>query len=161
SGPRGRELLHGLLSAGPAPGMLKEHLPVAAAISTAPLVSGNRAQLIEDGPAIEQAIVDAVAAAKNHINIETYIISDDAAGQRFADLLVRKRAQHIAVNLIYDGLASRATSDAFFDRLRRSGVRLLEFNPINPFTARRSWAPINRYHRKVFIVDGSVPIIGR
>lgn len=156
----GHELLQRLLAAGPAPGMLKEHLPVAAAISKAPLAAGNRAMLLTSGPAIERAILDAIANAKDNIDIETYIIADDDAGRRLADLLVRKRAEHVAVNLIYDGLASRDTPPAYFERLRQAGVRTLEFNPINPLAARAAWSPNRRDHRKVFIVDGSVAILG-
>jgi cardiolipin synthase len=37
---------------------------------------------------------------------------------------------------------------------------VLEFNPINPLRARDGWRPNHRDHRKVFIVDGAVAIIG-
>jgi len=160
SDERQRAVLRELLSAGPAPGMLARQLPVAAAISPAPLVLGNRVTLLADGHAIERAIRDAVSGAKDHIDIETYILADDAVGREFADLLIRKRAEHVAVNLIYDGLASRGTSNAFFERLRNAGVHLLEFNPIDPFGTRVRWSPNARDHRKVFIADGSVAIIG-
>jgi cardiolipin synthase A/B len=160
SDERKHAVLRELLSAGPAPGMLAQQLPVAAAISPAPLVLGNRVTLLADGHAIEQAIRDAVTGAKDHIDIETYILADDAVGREFADLLIRKRAEHVAVNLIYDGLASRGTSNAFFARLRHAGVHLLEFNPIDPFGTRVKWSPNARDHRKVFIADGSVAIIG-
>jgi cardiolipin synthase len=155
-----RAVLQELLSEGTSPGMLARQLPVAAAISPAPLVLGNRVTLLPGGHAIEQAILDAVSSASNHIDIETYILADDDVGRRFADLLIKKRAAHVAVNLIYDGLASRNTSKAFFDRLRDAGVHLLEFNPINPFATRVEWAPNTRDHRKVFIADGRVAIIG-
>src|SRR5438105_408916 len=149
-----------LANAAASSGMLQDHLPVAAAISTAPLVAGNRTTLLHEGRAIEQAVLSAIASATSSINIESYIIADDAAGHRFADLLIRKRAEHVAINIIYDGLASRGTSEAFFDRLRAVGIRLLAFKPINPFVARVAWAPNIRDHRKVFIVDGSIAIIG-
>lgn len=157
---RQHAVLRELLSAGPAPGMLAQQLRVAAAISPAPLVLGNRVTLLADGPAIERAIREAVSGARDHIDIETYILADDAVGREFADLLIRKRAEHVAVNLTYDGLASRGTSNAFFERLRSAGVHLLEFNPIDPFGTRVKWSPSARDHRKVFIADGYVAIIG-
>jgi cardiolipin synthase len=157
---RRQALLQQLLDAGPAPGMLARHLPVAAAISTAPLVEGNRVTLLEDGPAIEAAIREIVAGAKKHVNVETYILADDEVGRRFADLLVRKCVEHVPVTLMYDSFASRYTPKPFFDRLRNAGVRVLETNPINPFNARLHWMPNHRDHRKIFIVDGAVAIIG-
>ncbi|MGH6740651.1 MAG: hypothetical protein ACREDY_16770, partial [Bradyrhizobium sp.] len=72
-----RAVLRKLLSEGPAPGMLARQLPVAAAISAAPLVLGNRVTLLPDGHAIERAIREAVSGAKDHIDIETYILADD------------------------------------------------------------------------------------
>ncbi len=140
--------------------MLARQLPVAAAISAAPLVAGNRVTLLEDGPAIEAAILQIVANAKNHVNVETYILADDEVGRRFADLLVRKRAENVPVTLMYDSFASRNTPKSFFDRLRKAGVRALEFNPIDPLDARIRWMPNHRDHRKVFIVDGAVAILG-
>lgn len=160
SDQRRAALLRQLDSAGPAPGMLARQLPVAAAISTAPLVAGNRVTLLEDGPAIEAAILQIVANAKNHVNVETYILADDEVGRRFADLLVRKRAENVPVTLMYDSFASRNTPKSFFDRLRKAGVRVLEFNPIDPLDARIRWMPNHRDHRKVFIVDGAVAILG-
>jgi cardiolipin synthase A/B len=157
---RRHAVLEKLLSEGPAPGMLARQLPVAAAISPAPLVLGNRVALLSDGHAIERAIREAVSGARDHIDIETYILADDDVGRRFADLLIRKRAEHVALNLIYDGLASRGTSNAYFERLRRAGVHVLEFNPVDPFGTRVKWSPNARDHRKVFIVDGSVAILG-
>lgn len=160
SDERQHAVLQKLLSEGPAPSMLARQLPVAAAISPAPFVLGNRVTLLPDGHAIERAIRDAVRGAKDHIDIETYILADDAVGREFADLLIRKRFEHVDVNLIYDGLASRATSSAYFDRLRNAGVHLVEFNPINPFGTRVKWSPNTRDHRKMFIADSSVALIG-
>jgi cardiolipin synthase A/B len=154
------ERLAPLMFAGGDANMLARHLPVAAAISPAPLVDGNHVTLLQDGPDIEHAILDAVASARNHVNVETYILADDEVGRRFADALVRKRAEHVPVTLMYDSFASRGTPRAFFERLRRAGVRVLQFNPIDPFAARIVWRPNHRDHRKVFIADGSVAIIG-
>jgi cardiolipin synthase A/B len=153
-------LLQLLLREGAAPGMLARHLPVAAAISTAPLVDGNRVTLLQDGPAIESAILQIVAGARKQVNVETYILADDEVGRRFADLLVRKCGEHVPVTLMYDSFASRKTPKSFFDRLRDAGARVLETNPINPFDARLQWRPNHRDHRKIFIVDGAVAIIG-
>src|SRR5438552_3940713 len=115
---RQRETLRELAVPHSEPGMLVQHLAVSAVISSAPIVAGNRLTIIEDGSAIEDAILDAVAAARNHVNIETYTLADDEVGRRFADLLIRKRGEGVSVVLMYDSFASFGTSRAFFDRLR-------------------------------------------
>ena len=94
-----------------------------------PLVVGNKVTLLQDGPATYQAMFAAIRKAKDHINVESYIIDDDEVGQQFADLLLERQAQGVQVNLIYDSLGAFGTPKAFFDRLRQAGVQVLEFNP--------------------------------
>ena len=96
----------------------------------------------------------------DHVNLEFYTIEEDATGKRLAELLIRKRAEGLAVNLIYDAVGSLETPREYFDRLREAGVKVLEFNPVNPLKARRGWRLNNRDHRKMVIVDGSVAFTG-
>ncbi len=93
--------------------------------------------------------------------METYIIEDDEVGKRFVDVLIKKRAQGVQVNFIYDSVGSINTSKAFFQRLTDSGIRVLEFNPINPLTAKSGWDVNQRDHRKLLIVDGKTRISWR
>jgi cardiolipin synthase len=66
----------------------------------------------------------------------------------------------VQVNIIYDSLGSLRSSGSFFRRLRKGGVNVLEFSPLNPFRARGLWHPIYRDHRKVLIVDGKTAVTG-
>lgn len=157
---RDREVLQQLVRAHADRTLLARELPVAAAISSVPLTTGNRVTLIEDGPDIEEAIRQAIAGARDHVNVETYILADDEVGQRFADLLVRKRREGVPVAVMYDSFASFGTPKAFFDRLRHAGIEVLEFNPLDPLRARAAWSPNRRDHRKLFIVDGTTAILG-
>lgn len=97
-----------------------------------PLVLGNRLTLLQDGPATYAAMFAAIDAAKDHINLESYIIDDDEVGRQFADRLIERQAQGIQVNMIYDSVGAISTSRAYFDRLKQAGIQVLEFNPINP-----------------------------
>ena len=58
-------------------------------ISGSPLVVGNKVVLLQDGPATYAAMFAAIAAAKDHINVESYIVEDGEVGQKFADLLLQ------------------------------------------------------------------------
>ena len=79
--------------------------------------------------------------AKDHINFETFIFSDDEVGRKFAGLLTRKQAEGVQVNLLYDAVGSISTPSAFFQGLRDAGVNVLEFNPINPLKIRKKLPP--------------------
>ena len=102
----------------------------------------------------------AITAARDHINMETYILDDDEIGQRFAQALIDKQHSGVQVNLIYDSAGTFGTSAAFFKRLADAGVRVLEYNPINPLLARKEWELNQRDHRKLLIVDGSTAFLG-
>ena len=41
-----------------------------------------------------------------------------------------------------------------------AGVRVLEFNPVNPAMARQEWELNERDHRKLLIVDGRTAFLG-
>jgi cardiolipin synthase A/B len=140
--------------------LLKRHIAAEEAVADSPLVLGNRVTLLQDGEATYQAMFTAIRAAKDHINVETYIFEDDETGHRFAHLLLRKQADGVQVSVIYDSVGSLNTPHAFFDILRDGGIQVLEFNPVNPLTAKRGWALNQRDHRKLLIVDGSTAFVG-
>jgi cardiolipin synthase len=140
--------------------ILERHMALVESISGSPLVAGNKVTLLIDGPATYEAMLKAIQNAKDHINFETYIFDDDEVGRQFADLLLKKQAEGIQVNLIYDSVGCLNTPSIFFQRLQDGGVQTLEFNPVNPLKVRRKWLLIHRDHRKILIVDGTVAFTG-
>jgi len=160
SAERSRAIIARLKENGDATNIFARHLALEAEIVGGPLVVGNSVGLLVDGPATYKAMFEAIESARDHINLETYIIEDDEIGKRFAELLIRKQGSGVQVNLIYDSVGAMDTPEAFFDRLKASGVNVLEFNPINPFLARRGWQVNLRDHRKLLIVDGRIAFVG-
>jgi len=140
--------------------IFERHLAIEEAVTGSPLTTGNQVLLLQDGPATYQAMFAAIMAARDHVNMETYILDDDEVGQRFAQALVTKQQQGVQVNLIRDSVGTSGTPAAFFQRLTDSGVRVLEFNPINPLLARKEWELNQRDHRKLLIVDGNTAFLG-
>lgn len=137
-----------------------KHLALEAAIVDNSLVVGNKVELLMDGPATYEAMFAAIDQAKDHINMETFIIEDDEIGQRFAKVLIAKQTSGVQVNLIYDSVGSMNTPATFFDALRASGINVLEYNPINPLVARKGWQVNQRDHRKLLIIDGQIAFVG-
>jgi cardiolipin synthase len=123
-----------------------------------PFLAGNRATLLVNGPASFAALKKAIRSARTRIDMESYEF-DDAAGGEFADVLLAARRRGVEVNLIYDAWGANDTSAALFERLRRGGVRVLEYNPLRP----NGRVPVEvnaRDHRKLLCVDGKVAITG-
>jgi cardiolipin synthase len=140
--------------------ILERYTAVVESVTESPLTKGNKVTLLIDGPATYAAMFEAIRNAKDHINLETYIIEDDEIGGKFTDLLLKKQAGGIQVNIIYDSAGSLTTPESFFKRLRDGGIRVVEFNPKNPFKAPGSWFLMHHDHRKILIADGKVAIIG-
>jgi cardiolipin synthase len=155
-----RKILLSLARGGEDSHIFDRHLALEAHIAGSPLVVGNKVLLMQDGPETYQRMLAAIGGATRHINMETYIIEDDEIGNRFADLLIAKQSQGVAVNLIYDSVGSIGTPTRFFKRLADAGIGLVEFNPVNPLTAGRHWEVNQRDHRKLLIVDGKVAFVG-
>ena len=160
SAQRSQQILDGLRSKGRPTDVLERHLALEQAISDSPLIAGNKVQLLQDGPSTYQAMLKAIEAARDHINMETYILEDDAVGQRFADALIKKQREGVQVNLIRDSVGTLGTPVEFFKRLGDAGIRLLEFNPVNPLTAKAGWDVNQRDHRKLLIADGKTVFLG-
>jgi cardiolipin synthase len=140
--------------------ILERHTKVVESVTESPLTKGNKVTLLADGQAAYAAMFKAMGNARDHINLESYIIEDDETGRKFADLLLQKQAEGIQVNIIYDSVGSFKTPESFFKRLRDGGIQVVAFNPVNPLNAPGEWSLTQRDHRKILIVDGKVAIIG-
>lgn len=140
--------------------IFERHLAQEEEVAGSPLLVGNRVVLLQDGPATFRAMLAAIRGARDHIHMETYIIEDDEVGRSFADALIEMQVAGVQVTLMYDSVGSLGTPATFFKRLVAAGVRVAEFNPINPLTAGPGWEVNQRDHRKMLVVDGRVAFVG-
>lgn len=140
--------------------VLEKQIALEQAVNGSPLSVGNKVTLLLDGAATYPAMLAAIRKARDHVNLESYIIEDDEIGRQFSDLLLEQQGKGVQVNLIYDSVGGFSTPKAFFDRLKAGGIEVLEFNPINPLAAKAPWMINNRDHRKLLIVDGRSAFLG-
>jgi len=140
--------------------ILERYTAVVESVTESPVTKGNKVTLLTNGQAAYAAMFKAIQNAKDHINLETFILEDDEVGRKFADLLLQKQAEGVQVNLIYDSLGSYSTHTVFFQRLRNEGIQAVEFNPVNPFKTHGHWLLAHPDHRKILIIDGKVAIAG-
>ncbi len=155
-----KRVLDRLKAAGEDTDIFERHLAFEQEIVGSPLSAGNKVTLLQDGPSTYQALYGAMAAAKNSIDMESYIIEDDEVGQRFATELKAAVARGVVVNLIYDSVGSIDTPKAYFDDLAAHGVNTLQFNPVDPRKAKAGWDVNQRDHRKLTVIDGRTAFVG-
>ena len=155
-----KAILDKLKAGGTPTSIFDRHLAVEQALAGNPLTTGNAVVLLEDGPATYKAMFAAIRGARDHIDMETYILEDDEIGRQFADALIEKQQQGVQVNLIHDAVGTLATPKEFFTRLSDAGIAVVNFNPVNPLKAKVGWDVNNRDHRKILIVDGETAFLG-
>ena len=118
-------------------------------------VGGNQARLLVDGPRTHRAMFEAIAAARDHVNIETYILDGGELAQKLAALLAEKVKSGVKVHVMYDSVGSIGAPKAYFQGLRDAGIAVCEFNPVQ-----RVETVNHRNHRKITVVDGRVAFTG-
>ncbi len=140
---------------------LQRQLAFQQALSESPLVSGNQVHLLRDGEQALPAMFDAMRSARDHINLEFFILDDVVChGTPLSELLLDRLRHGVRVNIIYDAWGSHATPTEMFDTLRSAGARIVAFNPVNPLVQRVAWSPNRRDHRKIIVVDGKIGFTG-
>ncbi len=162
SGPLSAEESRKALEEAGATTALRRHLAIEQIVSETPLVEGNYVQILENGRETFPAIFSAIEHARDHVNLEYYILENvESGGVKLSDLLIRKKKQGVAINIIYDSFGSSETGQEFFNSLKAAGISLLQYAPLNPLESRTGLHnPNERNHRKILVVDGSYGVVG-
>lgn len=99
-------------------------------------------------------MLDAIAAARESVRMESYIFNTGQPGDDFRESLVNAARRGVKVWLLVDALGSMETPDSYWDALRDAGGTFAWFNPLA--LDRLAF----RNHRKLLICDESVAFIG-
>jgi len=122
-------------------------------------VGTHRVALLKDGGQTFAAMLEAIAAARSTICLETYILVSDRTGTLFAEALAERARAGVEVSVLYDAWGSSVSAD-YLARLHAAGVRTLAYHPIR-FTSREALGRlVRRDHRKALVVDSRVGFTG-
>ena len=118
----------------------------------------NRVDIFTDGYEFICSLLYDIGKAQHHIHLDTYIFEDDALGYLVADALIDKAEQGVEIRVIYDDVGCWKVKDAFFERMRDTGIDVHAFMPVRfpAFTSKVNY----RNHRKLCVIDGKVGFIG-
>jgi cardiolipin synthase A/B len=128
------------------------------ATTGAPVSSAGAVSLLAGGAATFEALLAAIAAAREHIHLEYYIFEPDATGRRFREALVERARAGVGVRLLVDAVGSSRLSRRFLAPLRAAGADVAFFHPFR-------LAPLRpllnlRNHRKIVVIDGRIGFTG-
>lgn len=138
-----------------------EAWPVQRRAAGLPFLAGNKAELLIDGAATFESILEGIAEAKRYIFVQFYIIRHDALGQRLAAALMERARAGVAIYVLYDDVGSGGLSKEYKERLWAEGIQIYGFN--NRHQLLRLFGPMRinyRNHRKNVVVDGEVAWTG-
>ncbi len=131
---------------------------LAQTLTPIPFTSGNRVELLIDGEQTYDAMLEAIASAKNYILLQSYIINDDDIGSVFQKALITKAQQGVRIYLLYDEIGSKQITRTYIKKLRENGINVSAFHSTK---GRGNRFQINfRNHRKILIIDGGTAFVG-
>jgi len=125
-----------------------------------PPSTATRVDLIVDGKATYAALVEAIAAAKEHVHVEYYIYAGDRTGTLVREALIERARAGVKVRMLLDGIGTRLKRD-FTQPLEDAGVELAYFHPVRWWMTPFLRPKLNlRSHRKIVVCDGKVGFTG-
>ena len=116
-------------------------------------------ELYENGDSLYPALITAIDAARETLNLEYYIWQPDGIGERLRDALADAARRGVRVRLVFDSIGAKNCTRLFWKPLVDAGAELRTFNPP------RVWEPqpgkMNfRTHRKILVADGRIGFVG-
>jgi len=121
--------------------------------------SGNRVELLENGERYYPRVFASIAAAREEVLIETFILFDDKVGRELRSTLIETARRGVRVSLTVDGYGSPDLSPEFIGGLTDAGVVMRVFDPGPTFYGMRTNV-FRRLHRKLVVVDRRLAYVG-
>lgn len=115
---------------------------------------GHRFALLLDPHGAWEAVRTDLAEARHHIDIELYMLAEDAVGDAFILELARACARGVQVRLLLDGIGTLGGRPRLLARLRAVGVRVSVYHPLALRGGLQRF--VGRNHRKTLIIDGRI-----
>jgi len=104
-----------------------------------------------------EAMLTDCATARTSIDIEQYILNDDAIGQRFFEILKKKAFEGVGIRILCDTVGSFGFLNSKSEHaLAATGITIKFFNPIKPWRVGNVSSWFLRDHRKILLIDRSI-----
>lgn len=131
--------------------------PTLEAYTSAPIVAGNRVDVLLNGDEIFPAMLEAIRAARTTITYAQYFYEDGDVARDVAEALAERCRAGVGVNVLLDAFGTLGMPREYADLMTRSGCHVTSFRPLGPGT----WSRVNsRNHRRILVVDGRLAFTG-
>jgi cardiolipin synthase len=114
-------------------------------------------QVLTNGNEFYEAELQAIAAARQSVNLEAYIFQRGEIAERYLKALAERARAEVKVNVVLDGVGSAGVTESYVQELKEAGGKVAFYNPMK-------WHRLPRYnnrtHRELLVVDGDVAFVG-
>lgn len=117
----------------------------------------NTVKLLRGGKAYFDALFELIDNAKDLIQLQVYILEEDATGSDVSEHLIGAANRGVKVQVLVDGYASRSLSSNYIKRMTNSNIQFRHFEPLlkcEKFYFGR------RLHHKILVADGIYALVG-
>lgn len=123
-----------------------------------PITENNNITVLNNGSKKFALLFEKLMEAKDHINIEYFIIKNDYIGNRLKEILILKAREGVKVRIIIDAVGSWAIGKKYIRDLKFNAIEVKLFSPVLfPILSRE----LNyRNHRKIVVIDSKYAFIG-
>ena len=137
--------------------------PTIAAHADAPIVGGNRVDLLFNGKQIFPAMLEAIRDARKSITYAQYLYKDVAIAHEFAEALAERCRAGVQVKILIDDHGGSEMPEDISTLWKTSGCQLEWFRRIRLFQFITPWELLSynyRNHRRILVIDGKIGFTG-
>lgn len=123
-----------------------------------PLYSNTETKFLAPGEKFLPVLIEELKNAEKYIFIEFFILAEGEMWNSIYKVLKEKVQNGVEVKIIFDDFGSiKRQNKNFIGNLKKHGIEVSVFNPINPFL---NIFMNNRSHRKIVVIDGKTAFTG-
>jgi hypothetical protein len=125
--------------------------------TAAPVIAGNRVDLLVNEAEIFPATLEAIRAARHTITYAQYYWGEGEVGRVLAEAFAERCERGVAVTVLLDAFGTLGMPDIHRRRLEDAGCRVTIFRP---FTTTPPREANHRQHARILVVDGRIGFTG-
>lgn len=122
-----------------------------------PWRTGNRFELLLDGPQFFPRMLEAIATARHGVELELYLLEEGLCAAQLLAALTGAARRGVRVRCLFDGFGALGLSASSRRELLAAGVQVRWYNPLS---WRQGVGNLYRDHRKLLLVDDRLGFVG-
>jgi cardiolipin synthase len=129
----------------------------------APIVGGNRIEVLLNGNETFPAMLRDIRAAKSTITFAQYLYEDGSIARKLAQAFAERGRAGVKVNILLDDHGSGSLPSDIIDTMKQGGCEVEFFRRIDAAGIVFPWKLLRynyRSHRRVLVIDGRIGFTG-